>query len=43
QPQTPPPAAKGAGKAAKGKNTAAPQQPPAQPDPAYDFNDDIPF
>ncbi|ECA7614523.1 single-stranded DNA-binding protein, partial [Salmonella enterica subsp. enterica serovar 4,[5],12:i:-] len=22
---------------------AAPQQPPAQPDPAYDFDDDIPF
>lgn len=50
QPQTPPPAAKGegkaskgAGKAAKGKNAAAPQQPPAQPDPAYDFDDDIPF
>ncbi|EBV4595307.1 single-stranded DNA-binding protein SSB2 [Salmonella enterica] len=50
QPQTPPPeakgagkAAKGAGKAAKGKNTAAPQQPPAQPDPAYDFDDSIPF
>ncbi|ENJ0414659.1 single-stranded DNA-binding protein, partial [Salmonella enterica] len=21
----------------------APQQPPAQPDPAYDFDDDIPF
>ncbi|EBS1478532.1 single-stranded DNA-binding protein SSB2 [Salmonella enterica] len=48
--QTPPPAAKGegkapkgAGKAAKGKNTAAQQQPPAQPDPAYDFDDDIPF
>ncbi|EHI8811897.1 single-stranded DNA-binding protein, partial [Salmonella enterica subsp. enterica serovar Typhimurium] len=20
-----------------------PQQPPAQPDPAYDFDDDIPF
>ncbi len=36
-------AAKGAGKAAKGKNAAAPQQPPAQPDPAYDFDDDIPF
>ncbi|EJF1949857.1 single-stranded DNA-binding protein SSB2 [Salmonella enterica] len=50
QPQTPPPAAKGegkaskvAGKAAKGKNAAAPQQPPAQPDPAYDFDDSIPF
>ncbi|ENQ7035963.1 single-stranded DNA-binding protein SSB2 [Salmonella enterica] len=50
QPQTPPPAAKGegkaakgAGKAAKGKNAAAPQQPPAQPEPAYDFDDDIPF
>ncbi|EJF4177027.1 single-stranded DNA-binding protein SSB2 [Salmonella enterica] len=50
QPQTPPlaakgegKAAKGAGKAAKGKNAAAPQQPPAQPDPAYDFDDDIPF
>ncbi|EAV2917271.1 single-stranded DNA-binding protein SSB2 [Salmonella enterica] len=50
QPQTPPPAAKGegkaskgAGKAAKGKNAAAPQQPPAQPDPAYDFDDNIPF
>lgn len=50
QPQTPTPAvkgegkaAKGAGKAAKGKNAAAPQQPPAQPDPAYDFDDDIPF
>jgi single stranded DNA-binding protein (ssb) len=50
QPQTPPPAAKGegkaakgAGKSAKGKNAAAPQQPPAQPDPAYDFDDDIPF
>ncbi|EBK0028706.1 single-stranded DNA-binding protein SSB2 [Salmonella enterica] len=49
QPQTPAPAAKGegksakgAGKSAKGKN-AAPQQPPAQPDPAYDFDDDIPF
>ncbi|MFU1868104.1 single-stranded DNA-binding protein SSB2 [Citrobacter portucalensis] len=48
--QTPPPAAKGegkaakgAGKAAKGKNAAAPLQPPAQPDPAYDFDDDIPF
>ncbi|EDY7342666.1 single-stranded DNA-binding protein, partial [Salmonella enterica] len=26
-----------------GKNAAAPQQPPAQPDPAYDFDDDIPF
>ncbi|EJF5257449.1 single-stranded DNA-binding protein SSB2 [Salmonella enterica] len=45
QPQTPPPAAKGegkaakgAGKAAKGKNAAAPQ-----PEPAYDFDDDIPF
>ncbi|EEG8025525.1 single-stranded DNA-binding protein, partial [Salmonella enterica subsp. enterica serovar 4,[5],12:i:-] len=25
------------------KNAAAPQQPPAQPDPAYDFDDDIPF
>ncbi|EBR8705813.1 single-stranded DNA-binding protein, partial [Salmonella enterica subsp. enterica serovar Kentucky] len=24
-------------------NAAAPQQPPAQPDPAYDFDDDIPF
>ncbi|EMD4714546.1 single-stranded DNA-binding protein, partial [Salmonella enterica] len=35
-------AAKGTGKSAKGKN-AAPQQPPAQPDPAYDFDDDIPF
>ncbi|ECE0473262.1 single-stranded DNA-binding protein, partial [Salmonella enterica subsp. enterica] len=22
---------------------AAPQQPPVQPDPAYDFDDDIPF
>ncbi|EAZ2946261.1 single-stranded DNA-binding protein, partial [Salmonella enterica] len=22
---------------------AAPQQPPAQPEPAYDFDDDIPF
>ncbi|EJP5431525.1 single-stranded DNA-binding protein SSB2 [Salmonella enterica] len=50
QPQTPPPAAKGegkaakgAGKVAKGKNAAAPQQPPAQPEPAYDFDDDIPF
>ncbi|ECW3618260.1 single-stranded DNA-binding protein SSB2 [Salmonella enterica] len=50
QPQTPPPAAKGegkaakgAGKAAKGKNATAPQQPPAQPEPAYDFDDDIPF
>ncbi|HBK4730978.1 TPA: single-stranded DNA-binding protein SSB2 [Klebsiella michiganensis] len=43
QPQTPPPAAKGEGKAAKGQNTASPQQPPAQPDPAYDFDDDIPF
>ncbi|EBY6939058.1 single-stranded DNA-binding protein SSB2 [Salmonella enterica subsp. enterica serovar Chester] len=43
EPQTPPPAAKGAGKAAKGKNAAAPQQPPAQPDPAYDFDDSIPF
>lgn len=50
QPQTPPPAAKGegkaakgAGKATKGKNAAAPQQPPAQPEPAYDFDDDIPF
>lgn len=50
QPQTPPPtakgegkAAKGAGKAAKGKNAAAPQPPPVQPDPAYDFDDDIPF
>ncbi|ELE4455686.1 single-stranded DNA-binding protein SSB2 [Salmonella enterica] len=50
QPQPPPPAAKGegkaakgAGKAAKGKNAAAPQQPPAQPEPAYDFDDDIPF
>lgn len=43
QPQTPPPAAKGAGKAAKGKKAAAPQQPPAQPDPAYDFDDSIPF
>ncbi|EFR2683687.1 single-stranded DNA-binding protein SSB2 [Salmonella enterica] len=50
EPQTPPPAAKGegkaakgAGKAAKGKNAAAPQQPPAQPEPAYDFDDDIPF
>ena len=50
QPQTPPPAAKGegkapkgSGKAAKGKNAAAPQQPPAQPDPAYDFDDSIPF
>lgn len=50
QPQTPPPAAKGegkaakgAGKAAKGKNAAASQRPPAQPDPAYDFSDDIPF
>ncbi|EJX8576479.1 single-stranded DNA-binding protein SSB2 [Salmonella enterica] len=50
QPQTPPPAAKGegkaakgAGKAAKGKNAAAQQQPPAQPEPAYDFDDDIPF
>lgn len=49
EPQTPPPAAKGegkapkgAGKSAKGKN-AAPQQPPAQPDPAYDFDDNIPF
>lgn len=53
--QTPSPAAsggtkgggkapKGAGKAAKGKSTTpAPQQPPAQPDPAYDFDDDIPF
>lgn len=36
-------AAKGTGKPAKGKNAAAPQQPPAQPDPAYDFDDDIPF
>ncbi|EAA4898023.1 single-stranded DNA-binding protein SSB2 [Salmonella enterica subsp. enterica serovar Oranienburg] len=36
-------AVKGAGNAAKGKNAAAPQQPPAQPDPAYDFDDDIPF
>ncbi|EBA2989284.1 single-stranded DNA-binding protein, partial [Salmonella enterica] len=26
-----------------GKNAAAPQQPPAQPEPAYDFDDDIPF
>ncbi|EHL2887013.1 single-stranded DNA-binding protein, partial [Salmonella enterica] len=50
QPQTPPPAAKGegkapkgAGKAAKGKNAAAPQQPPAQHEPPYDFDDDIPF
>lgn len=50
EPQTPPPAAKGegkaakgAGKAAKGKNAAAPQQPPVQPDPAYDFDDSIPF
>lgn len=43
QPQTPPPAAKGEGKAAKGQNTTATQQPPAQPDPAYDFDDDIPF
>ncbi|EHT5791093.1 TPA: single-stranded DNA-binding protein SSB2 [Salmonella enterica subsp. enterica serovar Java] len=50
QPQTPPPAAKGegkapkgAGKAAKGKNAAGPQLPPAQPDPAYDFDDSIPF
>ncbi|ECF5900750.1 single-stranded DNA-binding protein SSB2 [Salmonella enterica subsp. salamae] len=50
QPQTPPPAAKGegkapkgAGRAAKGKNAVAPQQPPAQPDPAYDFDDSIPF
>lgn len=50
QPQTPPPAAKGegkapkgAGRAAKGKNAAAPQQPPAQPEPAYDFDDSIPF
>ncbi|EBQ9455216.1 single-stranded DNA-binding protein SSB2 [Salmonella enterica subsp. enterica serovar Newport] len=48
--QTPPTAAKGEGKAvkgagnaAKGKNAAAPHQPPAQPDPAYDFDDDIPF
>lgn len=50
EPQTSPTAAKGEGKAvkgagnaAKGKNAAAPQQPPAQPDPAYDFDDDIPF
>lgn len=50
QPQIPPPAAKGegkapkgTGKAAKGKNAAAPQQPPAQPDPAYNFDDSIPF
>ncbi|ECA0340939.1 single-stranded DNA-binding protein SSB2 [Salmonella enterica subsp. enterica serovar Richmond] len=50
QPQIPPPAAKGegkapkgAGKAAKGKNAAAPQQPPAQHEPPYDFDDDIPF
>ncbi|EAA1181499.1 single-stranded DNA-binding protein SSB2 [Salmonella enterica subsp. enterica serovar Mikawasima] len=50
EPQIPPTAAKGEGKAvkgagnaAKGKNAAAPQQPPAQPDPAYDFDDDIPF
>ncbi|EAA7987360.1 single-stranded DNA-binding protein SSB2 [Salmonella enterica] len=50
EPQTPPTAAKGegkapkgAGKSAKGKNAAAPQQPPAQPEPAYDFDDDIPF
>ncbi|EBA7134503.1 single-stranded DNA-binding protein SSB2 [Salmonella enterica] len=50
EPQTPPTAAKGegkapkgAGKAAKGKNAAAPQQQPAQPEPAYDFDDDIPF
>ncbi|EBN6117791.1 single-stranded DNA-binding protein [Salmonella enterica] len=46
QPQTPPPAAKGAGKAAKGKN-AAPQQPPAQPQPPQNewppMDDDIPF
>ncbi|HCJ6323637.1 single-stranded DNA-binding protein [Citrobacter sedlakii] len=46
--QTPPPAAsggaKGRGRGAKGKNaTAAAQQPPAQPDPAYDFDDSIPF
>ncbi|HAV8296997.1 TPA: single-stranded DNA-binding protein SSB2 [Escherichia coli] len=43
EPQTPPPAAKGTGKAAKGKKSATSQQPPAQPDPTYDFNDDIPF
>lgn len=43
EPQTPPTAAKGEGKAAKGKNAAAPQQQPAQPEPAYDFDDDIPF
>ncbi|HAU3147776.1 TPA: single-stranded DNA-binding protein SSB2 [Salmonella enterica subsp. salamae] len=50
EPQTPRTAAKGEGKAvkgagnaARGKNAAAPQQPPAQPDPAYDFDDDIPF
>ncbi|EBX3156128.1 single-stranded DNA-binding protein SSB2 [Salmonella enterica subsp. enterica] len=50
EPQTPPTAAKGEGKAvkgagnaAKGKNAAPTQQPPAQPDPAYDFDDDIPF
>lgn len=53
QPQTPPPAAKGegkaakgAGKAAKGKN-AAPHQPPAQPQPPQNewppMDDDIPF
>lgn len=46
--QTPSPAtpggAKGRGRGAKGKNaTAAAQQPPAQPDPAYDFDDSIPF
>ncbi|EAX7734086.1 single-stranded DNA-binding protein SSB2 [Salmonella enterica] len=53
EPQTPPPAAKGegkapkgAGKSAKGKN-AAPQQPPAQPQPPQNewppMDDDIPF
>lgn len=43
EPQIPPPAARGAGNAAKGKKSATSQQPPAQPDPAYDFDDDIPF
>lgn len=49
EPQTTTGAAKGKGKGGgKGKNakkgiTETPQQPPAQPDPAYDFDDDIPF
>ncbi|RCJ88648.1 single-stranded DNA-binding protein, partial [Klebsiella pneumoniae] len=46
-PQTPPPAtsgaAKGKGKAAGKKSNTAPQQQPSQPDPAHDFDDEIPF